>query len=79
MLKICLIAASLLMLGASGAVAQQDMPGHNGQDSYGRFSGPDSPEAFGGVNQFCGPGEIPEPFPSGNGVRCALQNGGYRY
>ena len=45
----------------------------------GRYSGWDSPEAYGGVNRFCGPGQIPEPFPSGNGVRCELPGGGYSY
>jgi hypothetical protein len=76
MLKTALIAASLLVLGASGALAQEQMRTQHPDNSYGYSN---SPEAFTGVNQYCGPGEIPEVFPFGTGVRCALPSGGYRY
>lgn len=78
MLKTSLIAASLLLTAAGGAFAQ-DMRAQYPDNHYGRSSGWDSPEAFGGVNRFCGPGEIPQSFPDGNGVRCELPSGGYRY
>ncbi len=95
MLKTSLIAASLLLMATGGAYAQQDAAiQHHHYQHYkhyhrphpyarayneGRYSGWDSPEAYGGVNRFCGPGQIPEPFPSGNGVRCELPGGGYSY
>ena len=94
MLKTSLIAASLLLMATGGAYAQQDAgvqhhyrhyKHYNRSHPYapayneGRTSGWDSPEAFGGVNRFCGPGQIPESFPSGNGVRCELPGGGYSY
>jgi hypothetical protein len=79
MLKTSLIAASLLMMATGGALAQQDMRAQYPDNHYGRYSGWDSPEAFSGINRFCGPGEIPQSFPDGNGVRCELPGGGYRY
>jgi hypothetical protein len=75
MLKTLLIAASLLSLGASGAFAQQEMH-HQYRDHSQSYN---SPEAFTGVNRFCGPGQIPQSFPNGNGVRCELPSGGYTY
>jgi hypothetical protein len=79
MLKTSLIAASLLLMAAGGAFAQQDMRAQYSDHHYDRTSGWDSPEAFTGVNRFCGPGQIPQSFPTGNGVRCELPNGGYTY
>ena len=79
MLKTSLIAASLLLMATGGAFAQQDMRAQYPDNHYGRYSGWGSPEAFGGVNRFCGPGQIPQSFPNGNGVRCELPNGGYNY
>ena len=79
MLKVSVIAASLALMATSGAFAQQDMRAQYPDEHSGRYSGWDSPEAFTGVNRYCGPGEIPQVFPSGTGVRCELPNGGYRY
>lgn len=79
MLRTYLVAASLLLMAAGGAFAQQDTRTQHPSQSSRYFSGPNSPEAFTGVNQYCGPGEIPEVFPFGTGVRCALPTGGYRY
>ena len=79
MLKTSLIAASLLAVSATGALAQDQMRNHYPDNSYNYASGPSSPEAFTGVNQYCGPGQIPEVFPFGTGVRCALPTGGYTY
>ena len=79
MLKTALIAASLVVLGASGAVAQEQMQSQHYGNSYGYASGPESPEAFGGINQYCGPGQVPHVWPFGDGVRCELPNGGYSY
>ena len=79
MLKTSLIAASMLMLASGGAFAQQgeNAPYSNNQYAYG--NGPDSFNAFTGTNQYCAPGEIPDVFPFGTGVRCELPTGGYHY
>jgi hypothetical protein len=79
MLRISLIAASLLMMASGVAFAQQDWRAQSPDNHNGRYSGWDSPEAFSGVNRYCGPGEIPQVFPTGTGVRCELPSGGYRY
>lgn len=79
MLKASLIAATLLALGAGGAFAQDQMRSPYPDNSSNYASGRSSPEAFTGVNQYCGPGQIPEVFPFGTGVRCALPSGGYTY
>ena len=78
MLKTSLIAAGLL-LGAAGVAMAQDMRAQYPDNPYGYQYRQSGPEAFGGVNRYCGPGQIPEPFPDGNGVRCALPSGGYTY
>jgi hypothetical protein len=79
MVKTSFVAASLLFI--VGGAAAQDMRAQYPHDRYDHYpySGPDSPEAFTGVNRYCGPGEIPQPFPDGTGVRCELPSGGYRY
>ena len=79
MLKTSLIAASLLAAATGGAFAQQGGNPPYPNNQYGYQSGPDSFNAFTGTNQYCGPGEIPEVFPFGTGVRCALPTGGYHY
>jgi len=78
MLKISLIATSLLLM-AGGSAFAHDIRAQYPDNQWGHHSGYDSPEAFSGVNRFCGPGQIPQPFPNGNGVRCELPNGGYNY
>ena len=78
MLKTSLIAAALLIGGAGGAaVARESRAPYPGQNyDNGWYN---SPQAFVGVNRYCGPGEIPEPFPDASGVRCELPSGGYHY
>ena len=86
MLKTSLFAAAVLMMATGGALASQDWrhPHHGrahhhyqADNAFNQWQ--NSPQAYGGVNRFCGPGQIPESFPSGNGVRCAFPGGGYSY
>ena len=68
------------MMATGGAFAQQGMRAPYPDNRNGYSSGWNTPEAFTGVNRYCNPGEIPQPFPFGTGVRCELPNGqGYRY
>ena len=83
MLKASLIAAALVIGVAGGAAAAASdayAPYHHRHYHKTYHSGwYNSPQAFVGVNRYCGPGEIPQSFPDASGVRCELPGGGYHY
>jgi hypothetical protein len=46
-------------------------------EGYG-FGRRDPNDVYGGYNRYCPPGQIPQSFPNGNGVRCVLPDGDWR-
>jgi hypothetical protein len=70
------------LLSASGAMAWDDQRNATAQEQRAPFYSNQHNYDYGSSPAFtegCPAGAIPEPFPNGNGRRCALRGGGYAY